>query len=180
MFSISSSSQAFQLSSSFFFQEVGLGSMYLRARGVPLVPVLPPHPAPSELPTEDPTLGEDVTGTATPLSTKPCANPAKRQIRHQKLSLWEHAAVLSANEPANRWQHVSSVPQCSSLLFFFFPPPFSFFFIFLFCSFPPAWAQAVCLSNTVILLPNRACLSRSDATSPLSRSKDFFFFSRWI
>lgn len=55
------------------------------------------------------TTVEDVTGTTTPLSTKPCANPAKRQIRHQKLSLWEHTALL-ANEPTNRWQHVSTVP----------------------------------------------------------------------
>lgn len=60
---------------------------YLGARVIPFVSVLPPHPAQSEPPTADPTLEEDVTGTATPLSSKPCTNPAKRQIRHQKLSL---------------------------------------------------------------------------------------------
>lgn len=90
-------------------EEVRLVSTYLRARVIPLIPVLPPHPAWSEPPTEEPTLG-DVTRTATPLSTKPCANPAKRQIRHEKLSLREHAAALPANEPANRWQYVHSVP----------------------------------------------------------------------
>ncbi len=150
-------------------------STYLRARGIPFVSVLPPHPALSEPPTEESTLAEDVTGTATPLSTKPCANPAKRQIRHQKPPLREHAAVLSANEPANRWQHVSSIPQHSSPLIFFFPPPFSSSF----CCFSSAWAQAVSLtSETVILLPNRACLSRADATSPVSHSKQKK--SRWI
>ena len=84
---------------------------YLGARVIPFVSVLPPHPAWSEPPTADPTLLEDVTGTATPLSSEPCANPAKRQIRHQKLSLWKSTAALSANEPANRWRHVSSPSQ---------------------------------------------------------------------
>lgn len=60
---------------------------YLGTRVITFVSVLPPHPAQSEPPTVDPTLEEDATGTATPLSSKPCANPAKRQIRHQKLSL---------------------------------------------------------------------------------------------
>lgn len=45
----SSSSQASpgvaQFSSSFFFEEARLVSTYLRARVIPLVPVLPPHPA---------------------------------------------------------------------------------------------------------------------------------------
>lgn len=152
-------------------------SGYLWARVIPIIPVLPPHPALSEPPTEDPTLGEDVTGTATPLSTKPCTDPAKRQIRHQKLPLWEHAAAHSANEPANRWQHVSSVPYCSSLFFIISLPLFSLFSP-LFCCFSSAWAQAVYFrSETIILLPNRACLSLCDATSQLSRSKPF---SRWI
>lgn len=61
-------------------------STYLWARLIPVIPVLPPHLALSEPLTEDPTLGEDVTGAATPLSTKPCTDPAERQIRHQKLS----------------------------------------------------------------------------------------------
>lgn len=89
----------------------GTLATYLGARVIPFVSVLPPHPARSEPPTADPILEEDVTGTATPLSSKPCANPAKQQIRHQKLSLWKRTAALSANEPANRWRHVSSPSQ---------------------------------------------------------------------
>lgn len=101
--------------------QVSLVSTYLRTLGMPLIPVLPPHPARTSLATKDPTLGEDVTGRATPLSTKPCANPAKRQIRHQKLSLWEHAP-FSTNEPANRWQYVSA--GCPLLFPPVFPSPF--------------------------------------------------------
>lgn len=119
----------------------------------------------------DPTLEEDVTGTATPLSTKPCANSAKRQIRHQKLSLWGHTAALSADEPANRWLHVSPCPLTLLLhTFFFFNSPSSHSLFFL-----SAWAQSVSTTTeTVIILPNRACLSRPDATSPLSFSKKCF------
>lgn len=43
----------------FFLKKVRLVATYLRARVIPLVPVLPPHPAPSEPATVGPTLGED-------------------------------------------------------------------------------------------------------------------------
>lgn len=106
---------------------------YLGTRVITFVSVLPPHPAQSEPPTVDPPLEEDATGTATPLSSKPCANPAKRQIRHQKLSLWKRAAALSANEPANRWRHISSPSQNAPLHVFL--PLLSFLILSFFGAF---------------------------------------------
>lgn len=65
-----------------FFVSEMVGSVaetYLLVRIIPLIPVLPPHPAPSEPLTENPTLTEALTGTSTPLNNKPCANSAKQQ-----------------------------------------------------------------------------------------------------
>lgn len=64
MFSLNSSSpeSSVELHSCFFFfflKKVRLVATYLRARVIPLVPVLPPHPDPSEPATVDPTPGED-------------------------------------------------------------------------------------------------------------------------
>lgn len=144
----------------FFLKKVRLAAMYLWARVIPLAPVLPPHPAPSEPPTENPTLGVDVTGTATPLSTKPCANPAKQQIRHQKLSLWEHAAALSANEPANRWRHVSSLSLHAPPRFF--PPLPSLLF------FPPLLLLFICLGTSCLLyFQDRHIIAKPSVPKPL-------------
>lgn len=107
-----------------------------------------PHPctASSSCPVRasdtDPTLGEDVSGTAAPLSTKPCTNLAKRQIRHQKPCKSTQQRTQLTN-----WQtgdRTSALSLIAPPWFLLLPSPFLF-------SFFPLLLLFICPSTSCLL-----------------------------